>query len=258
MDILSYFRTGVGRHGDSLGNREEFPTPGMQWMSVGSGVEHAEGGGTPKGVSQQGFQIWLNVPSQHKMDDPIYGTEPPEAIPQELVAPGAKARLLAGPMGDRTGVFETKAFVQVVDFDLEAGAQLIHHIPTGMDCCLLYVYEGEAMVSGQTARQQTIVVFDASSDVDRVFELSASANGPLSAILFAGKRLNEPIAWRGPIVMNTSAEITSTFEELRSGQTIARLFANLVCLNEALLVVAGNFPPVRVPWDYKHIANRPK
>ena len=228
-------------------------------MSVGSGVEHAEGGGTPKGVSQQGFQIWLNVPSQHKMDDPIYGTEPPEAIPQELVAPGAKARLLAGPMGDRrTGVFETKAFVQVVDFDLEAGAQLIHHIPTGMDCCLLYVYEGEAMVSGQTARQQTIVVFDASSDVDRVFELSASANGPLSAILFAGKRLNEPIAWRGPIVMNTSAEITSTFEELRSGQTIARLFANLVCLNEALLVVAGNFPPVRVPWDYKHIANRPK
>jgi len=236
MDILSYLRTGLGRHGDSLGNRETFATPGMQWMSVGSGVEHAEGGATAKGEIRQGFQIWLNVPAKHKMEDPDYGTEPPDAIPQEQVAPGAKARLLAGPMGERTGAFKSKAYVQIVDFDLEPGASLTHTIPESMDNCMLYIHEGAATVAGQTIPPQSVVVFDASSDTERGFELAASPSGPVAAILFAGKRLNEPIAWHGPIVMNTQAEIESTFQEIRS----------------------GTFPPVRVPWDYHVIANKPK
>src|SRR3989338_2516513 len=63
MDILTYMTEGIGRHGDSLGNREEFNSPGMQWISVGSGIEHAEGGGTPAGETQTGYQIWVNVPS---------------------------------------------------------------------------------------------------------------------------------------------------------------------------------------------------
>lgn len=236
MDVLSYLRSGIGRHGDSLGNRETFETPGMQWMSVGSGVEHAEGGATPKGVTQQGFQIWLNVPAADKMGDPVYGTEPPDAIPQEGVAPGAKARLLAGPMGDRIGAFRSKAFVQVIDFDLDSGASLTHSVPKGMDTCILYVYEGQATVGKQAVKPQTIIVFDATSDSERGFELAALSNGgSVSAILFAGERLNEPIAWHGPIVMNTQEEIRKTFNELRS----------------------GNFPPVRVPWDYHVIANKP-
>lgn len=237
MDILSYLRTGLGRHGDSLGNRETFATPGMQWMSVGSGVYHAEGGATPKGVVQQGFQIWINVPSKHKMDAPSYGTESPEAIPQEKVASGVKGRLLAGPMGGRMGAFKTKAFVQIIDFDLEAGAKLVHAIPDGMDTCLLYVYEGQATVSGKQAPPQAVVAFDARAEPEkRGFEVQASGAGPVSAILFAGKRLNEPIAWQGPIVMNTQAQLDQTFAEMR----------------------LGKFPPVRVPWDYHHIANKPK
>jgi redox-sensitive bicupin YhaK (pirin superfamily) len=236
MDILSYLRTGVGRHGDSLGNRETFESPGMQWMSVGSGVEHGEGGGTPKGETTQGFQIWLNVPSKDKMLDPIYGTEAPEDIPQTQVAPGAMARLLAGPMGDRVGAFKSKAFVQVIDFDLEPGAAIVHEIPTSMDTCILFVYEGDAVVAGQGVARQSVVQLDASSDDVRGFQLTAGPSGPVSAILFAGKRLNEPISWHGPIVMNTKTEIEQTFQELRS----------------------GNFPPVRVDWDYRRIATRPK
>ena len=67
FDICSYLRSGTGRHGDSLGNRETYETPGMQWMSTGSGVEHAEGGGNEKGQVVQGFQIWINVPAERKM-----------------------------------------------------------------------------------------------------------------------------------------------------------------------------------------------
>ena len=147
MDIVSYLRTGRGRHGDSLGNRETFETPGMQWMSVGSGVEHAEGGGTSKGETMEGFQIWINVPGKHKMDPPVYGTEPPENIPQEEVAPGARRRLLAGPLDDRKGAFQTKAAVQIIDFDLNQEAEIIHTIPEGLDCCLLYLYNGKLTIN---------------------------------------------------------------------------------------------------------------
>ena len=235
MDILSYFRTGLGRHGDSLGNRETFETPGMQWMSVGSGVEHAEGGGTPKGQTTEGFQIWINVPAEHKMDPPVYGTEPPENIPQEEVAPGAKKRLLAGPMGNRIGAFKTKASVQMVDFDLNRDAEVTHAIPDGLDCCLLYVYSGKVTVNdSKEVPSQSVVVFDANSNDARDFKLKATDES--HAMLFAGKRLREPIAWHGPIVMNTQQEIMQTFKELRS----------------------GNFPPVRVPWNYRKISEKPK
>eukprot|EP00511_Aplanochytrium_stocchinoi_P004614 CAMPEP_0204843194 /NCGR_PEP_ID=MMETSP1346-20131115/47839_1 /ASSEMBLY_ACC=CAM_ASM_000771 /TAXON_ID=215587 /ORGANISM="Aplanochytrium stocchinoi, Strain GSBS06" /LENGTH=276 /DNA_ID=CAMNT_0051982299 /DNA_START=186 /DNA_END=1016 /DNA_ORIENTATION=- len=68
IDVLTYLKSGIGRHGDSLGNRETYKTPGMQWMSTGSGVYHAEGGGTPKGVDNDGFQIWVNVPASKKTE----------------------------------------------------------------------------------------------------------------------------------------------------------------------------------------------
>lgn len=235
MDILSYIKTGKGRHGDSLGNRETFDTPGMQWMSVGSGVYHAESGGTPAGEVAQGFQIWFNVPSAAKMLDPDYGTEPPEAIPTEQVAEGATARLLAGPWKERAGAFRTKAFVQVIDFELQPGASLVHEIPSGMDNCILFIYEGAATVAGQSVPRQTVIQFDADSDATRSFQLTAGDEA-VQAIMFAGKRLNQPIAWHGPIVMNTQAELQATFRELRS----------------------GNFPPVRVDWDYKKIDSKPK
>merc|ERR1719210_2866933 len=99
MDILTYMREGRGRHADSLGNRGEFASPGFQWCSVGSGIMHAEGGGEPKGMTQHGFQIWVNVPSAHKNDDPCYGTEPPENIPL-LQYEGVEARLIAGQVGE--------------------------------------------------------------------------------------------------------------------------------------------------------------
>lgn len=234
MDILSYIKTGKGRHGDSLGNRETFDTPGMQWMSVGSGVYHAESGGTPAGQVTQGFQIWFNVPSGAKMLDPDYGTEPPEAIPVQEVAKGATARLLAGPWKDRTGAFRTKAAIQVIDFELQPGASLVHEIPADMDNSILFVYEGAVSVSGRSVPRQTVIQFDAASNAARGLEITAGDEA-VQAILFTGKRLNEPIAWHGPIVMNTQEEIEQTFRDLRS----------------------GNFPPMRVDWDYHKISSKP-
>jgi redox-sensitive bicupin YhaK (pirin superfamily) len=238
IDLLSYIKTGVGRHGDSMGNRETFATPGMQWISSGSGIEHAEGGGNEKGVLMKGFQIWVNEPAARKMDDPSYGTNPPESIPLIPLAKGATVRVLAGSVGAQEGPikFAVKD-LQILDFELEAGSEVQHEIPENLDCAILYVYEGSGSTNGKSAGERDkVFVLDAKSGNNiRGLSLKAAANG-LSAMLFSGKKLNEPIAWHGPIVMNTQDQLRQTFHELQQ----------------------GTFPPVRAAWDYKRLSTFPK
>jgi redox-sensitive bicupin YhaK (pirin superfamily) len=114
---MTYLREGTGRHADSMGNVGEFFSPGFQWISVGSGIEHAEGGGTPEGERMHGFQIWINVPRAHKLADPAYGTADPSSIPV-LDLGGGSGRLLAGPnpFNSLEGPFLTKQPVQARPF----------------------------------------------------------------------------------------------------------------------------------------------
>ena len=254
FDIATYLRTGTGRHADSLGNRETFSTPGMQWMSVGSGVEHAEGGANEKGEFVQGFQIWTNVPGDRKMDDPRYGTVPTKDMPLVDVGDkeGSKARILAGNAFGVAGPFETVQPVQMIDFELKPNTKLNFDVADGLDTAMAYVYQGSLdSVNGGTAGHEGpvgaghVILFDADSGEKRGLELVASSskndeaageNIGANILLFAGKKLKEPIAWHGPIVMNTQEQIRQTLHELRTGQ----------------------FPPKRVDWDYKRMSSFPK
>lgn len=239
MDIATYIRKGIGRHADSVGNRETFDSPGMQWMSVGSGVEHAEGGGNDVGTESEGFQIWINVPSGRKMDDPRYGTVPNKDLPSVTLKDGAgTARVLAGEALGVRGSFETVQDVQMIDFRLEKGSSFEFNIKKGLDTAMLYVYAGcLKLVNGKDYIQTgSVILFDASSDEDRGFNIQMDNDNDAGVMLFAGKKLKEPIAWHGPIVMNTQGQIKATMQELR----------------------AGNFPPKRVDWDYKSISAFPK
>ncbi len=243
MDICTYLKEGIGRHADSLGNRELFHTPGMQWISVGSGIEHAEGGGTPAGQNMTGFQIWINVPAKHKMDDPQYGTVDPKDLP--LLSLGDIAnkesiqlRLLAGHLNGERGPFLTKQPLQMFDLTMHGGKAYQHNVPLEMDNCLVYVYDGSGKVNGQSLSTHSVVRLDAGRGSDentRGLVLEAGSSG-MSAMVFAGKRINEPIAWQGPFVMNTQEELQKTMLECRRGQ----------------------FPPKRVPWDYRKFASFPK
>jgi redox-sensitive bicupin YhaK (pirin superfamily) len=229
MDIATYLIEGRGRHGDSMGNREEFDSPGMQWCSVGSGIEHAEGGGTPVGQNTTGFQLWINVPSARKMDDPRYGTVSPDKLPLVNPAPGVSARVLAGALGDAYGPFVTVQSLQMVDYILSSGASVEHIVPANMDNAMVFAFEGSvASCNGSPLKSMEIAMLDARDASARSIHLTGGSNGG-RVMLFAGKRLNQPVAWRGPFVMTTQAELTKTFAEYRS----------------------GNFPPVRVPWDYR-------
>lgn len=212
-----------------MGNRGEFASPGMQWISVGSGIEHAEGGGTPAGEYDHGFQIWINVPAQHKMDDPKYGTEPPQNLPL-LKGEGYEGRLLAGSVGNQQGPFKTVQDVQMVDLEIFPNSAYTHSIPLALNNCLIYVYKGQGTISGSVVPSGSVIRLDATDPQLRDVHFATTEKG-LSAILFAGKKLNEKIAWQGPMVMNTQEQIQTAYSEYRQ----------------------GTFLKKRAPWDYKKI-----
>jgi quercetin 2,3-dioxygenase len=248
FDICSFLKSGTGRHGDSLGNRETYATPGMQWISTGSGVEHAEGGASLKGDLVEGFQIWVNVPQQNKLDDPRYGTVPNDELPLvQLDAEeggAATARILAGEAFGATGPFKTVQDVQMIDFELAPGTTICFDVKEGLDTAMLYLYQGRLnsvtnnegnTSSNDSIEEGHVVLLDAASDHRRTVKLSSASDCKAHVMLFAGKKLKEPIAWHGPIVMNTQEQIRKTLREIRTGQ----------------------FPPKRVPWDYKTLASKP-
>lgn len=248
FDICSFLKSGTGRHGDSLGNRETYSTPGMQWMSTGSGVEHAEGGASLRGDIVEGFQIWVNVPKQNKMDDPRYGTVPTDGLPMAQLNPEnhgtATARILAGEAFGAIGPFETVQDIQMIDFELAPGTTIGFDIKEGLDTAMLYLYQGrlQSLNDGGNSRDNDtieeghVMLLDASSNEQRGVKLSSTSDSKAHVMLFAGKKLKEPIAWHGPIVMNTQEQVRKTIREIQTGQ----------------------FPPKRVPWDYKTLASKPK
>ena len=200
MDIMTYLTHGVGRHADSMGNRGIYKTPGLQWISVGSGIEHAEGGGTPEGELEAGFQIWINVPSDRKMDDPKYGVSEPETIPS-LEFEGVHGKLLSGSFGDKRGPFSTVQDVMVVDFEFSSQARFSMDLQVEHDNCLLYVYEGEGRVNGNDLQTQQVIRLNARDMLNRSIEFSTGKSA-MRIMLFSGKMLRQPIAWHGPFVMN--------------------------------------------------------
>lgn len=168
FDNATYLKTGVGRHGDSLGNRETFATPEMQWTSVGSGIVHAEGGATEKGKIFQEFQIWVNVPAVHKMDDPDFGTVSYEEMPVRSIGKESIARVLADPFGESKGPFQIKAHVLMVDFELQED--------DGIDFEILYgAVDSINGSDGQRLEMGSIVMFDADSEDSRRMSISTSA-----------------------------------------------------------------------------------
>jgi redox-sensitive bicupin YhaK (pirin superfamily) len=198
MDILSYIVEGCGRHADSMGNRETFESPGFQWMSVGSGIEHAEGGGTPKGQRTHGFQIWLRMPTAKMSDAPRYGTVGPAEIPTvHLGADGSEGlvRVIAGPLGGQVGPAQFAVAVQILDLELSAGAEWRYTCPAGMDNVMFYAFKGGGTLNGEPGTaldKQHICRFDTGKGQDAV--VRAGPQG-LRMMVFTGKQTKEKLIW---------------------------------------------------------------
>lgn len=211
IETITYLIKGDIEHGDSLGNKGSILNGDCQWMTAGSGIIHQE---MPKASDRMlGAQLWLNLPAKDKMTEPAYGDIKSEDIP-ELEEKGAKIRVIAGEYKGVRGGFEGRYIkAAYLDVALSAGEEW-SFTNEPEDTLFIYIFSGNAFFDPENPSQDPVdekqaILFGEGEK----FWIRAS-DKPVRFILMSGKPLKEPIAWGGPIVMNTKEELDLAFKEL--------------------------------------------
>ena len=214
IETITYLISGKIEHMDSLGNKGTIESGESQWMTAGSGILHQE---MPMASERMlGFQLWLNLPKSEKMADPAYLGITQDMIPIVEIG-GASVRVLSGSYDGVSGVVPCHIPASILDISLKKGERIT--LPTKQDeTVFAFFILGDAVIDANLIREKTAVLFGAGDGV----QLEAAPDKDLRVILFSGKALHEPIAWGGPIVMNTREELDLAFEELRNGSFIKR------------------------------------
>ncbi|HPY40665.1 MAG TPA: pirin family protein [Thiolinea sp.] len=212
---FTYMLDGHMEHRDSMGNRGELDSGGVQWMKAASGVIHSE---MPRQVDGllRGFQLWINLPATEKMSDPAYQEFAASKIP-EVDTEGTHVRVLAGEYQGQAGVIDDpNTQVCYLDVRLDAGVEFKLPVPTSHHA-FIYVFEGNATSQAQSLPQHSLVVLGEGDEI----VVSAGAEGT-RFIVVAGKPLNEPIVQYGPFVMNTPEEINQAMLDYQSNQLVRK------------------------------------
>ncbi len=215
IETVTYMLDGYVQHEDSIGNKGVIRSGDVQWMTAGSGIIHQE---MPKHLDDGkmgGFQLWVNLPADHKMMDPRYQEVKSAGIPQFEAAKGVTVRVIAGQVGDVQGpVRDIVVEPEYLDVQIAPHASFDHRVKEGHRA-FAYVLAGRGRFddeSGEVVDSENLVLF---KDGDRV-RIEAQ-DRPLRFLLVSGKPLHEPVAWWGPIVMNNRREIETAVEEFQSG-----------------------------------------
>jgi redox-sensitive bicupin YhaK (pirin superfamily) len=241
IETITYVLAGEVEHGDSLGNRGKMGAGDVQWMTAGSGILHQE---MPKGDGQgrmHGFQLWANLPAALKMTDPRYQDIHSDEIPEVTEDDGTKARVICGDFWGKRGPVDGVATDSVVaaryvDISVPPGKKKRIQVETSRNA-FAYVFAGAGSFRDASAPQAVLTesgvdpnaapVYDAKNHslvlFDRGDEISVQA-GPegIRFLLVSGRPLEEPVAWYGPIVMNTQTELNQAVRELQNGTFIRR------------------------------------
>ena len=209
IETITYLIHGDIEHGDSLGNSGSILDGDCQWMTAGSGIIHQE---MPKASQRMlGAQIWLNLPAKDKMTQPAYGDIPGADIPV-IEENGVRVHVLSGDYKGHKGAFEGK-YVQASYLDIELPAHHEWSLDTDpQDTLFVYIFFGKVNFDPQTPQwidAKQAVLFS----LGQKFWMQA-ADQDVRMILLSARPLREPIAWGGPIVMNTAAELQLAFREL--------------------------------------------
>jgi quercetin 2,3-dioxygenase len=216
METITYMLKGTVEHRDSTGRTGVINAGDIQWMTAGSGIMHQEmPQRSPGGVN--GFQLWVNLPRAKKMMDPRYRDVRKDTIPEVALENGATVKVVAGNVKGTSGpVRDLILPVEFLDVRLAPGGSMDREIPQ-INHAFAYVFEGGARFEKGAPFLGTehLAIF---GDGDGV---TAEA-GPDGArfLLVSGKPIKEPIAWGGPVVMNTEEELETAFREIRSGTFI--------------------------------------
>ena len=209
METVTYMWTGEVEHGDSMGNSGVIKEGDVQWMTAGSGIIHQEMPQKYEGL-MQGFQLWVNLPAKKKMIDPKYRGIAKEQIPI-VQKDGMKIKLIAGKVDETQGPVRDLA-IAIEYFDVElAPGKVFEHAISENCTAFAYIVNGSIEVLGQTIMAGQCAVFGSGD----LIKIGSSLGGRF--LFVSGEPLKEPVAWRGPIVMNTQEELNRAFEELEMG-----------------------------------------
>lgn len=237
IETITYVLAGTVEHADSLGNRGTIGAGDVQWMTAGSGIIHQE---MPKGDADgrmHGFQLWANLPAASKMTPPRYQELKAADIPSVTDDDGTSVRIVCGEYGGRRGRIEgVAADPTYLDVTVLPKKRKTLSIATTRHA-FAYVFAGSAKFCNASAplavptegegwaqtkppsqaEDHSLVLFGAGDEVS----LEAGERG-VRFLLVSGKPLKEPVAWYGPIVMNTQAELQQAFEQLEKGTFLRR------------------------------------
>ncbi len=236
IETITYVLAGTVDHGDSLGNRGTLGAGDVQWMTAGRGILHQE---MPHGDAKgrmHGFQLWANLPSSQKMAAPRYQDVKGADIPEIVDDDGTKVRVITGEFWGKKGPVEgVAADPRYIDVFVPPGQRKTLKVETERHA-FAYVFEGSGtfasssqpfgvlvekeidgreIVVREKAGDRSLVLFDSGDEVT----VQAGEQG-VRFLLVSGKPIEEPVAWYGPIVMNTQAELQQAVAELRNGTFI--------------------------------------
>lgn len=217
IETVTYLIEGNVEHGDSLGNKGNILNGDCQWMTAGSGIIHQE---MPKASDRMlGVQLWLNLPARDKMTAPKYRDITAAMIPI-IEDQGSLIRIISGYYNGVPGAIEGD-YVKPLFMDVKINGSCEWSLDTEKDSTLfIYIVEGEGCFDGETQTyisEKRAVLFNDGE----TFWVKASDRG-VRFLIFSGKPLGEPIAWGGPIVMNTKDELDLAFRELDEGAFIKK------------------------------------
>jgi len=241
IETITYVLAGTVEHGDSLGNKGKMGAGDVQWMTAGSGILHQE---MPKGDRDgrmHGFQLWANLPSSLKMTDPRYQDIPSSAIPEVTDDDGTRVRVICGDFWGKKGPVEgVAADPNYLDVSVAPGHRKRLKIETKRNA-FAYVFAGSgtfrdssaprAVLTERVEKPEAAPVYDVGNHslvlFDRGDEITVYAGDEgIRFLLVSGKPIEEPVAWYGPIVMNTQEQLRDAMEELQDGSFIKHARGN--------------------------------
>ena len=230
IETITYVLTGTVDHGDSLGNHGSLGAGDIQWMTAGSGIMHQE---MPKGDQQgrmHGFQLWANLPASLKMTKPRYQDVPAKDVPEVTDDDGTKVRVVCGEFWGQKGPVEgVAADPRYLDISVPPRTRRVLPVESSRHA-FAYVFAGsgtfrdasepravrnELMNDQYDLSNRSLVLFDSGDEI-----VVESGDEGIRFLLVSGQPIEEPVAWYGPIVMNTQAELRQAMRELQLGTFI--------------------------------------
>lgn len=236
IETITYVLAGSVEHGDSLGNKGAISAGDVQWMTAGSGIIHQEMPQGDEAGRMHGFQLWGNLPSSQKMTAPRYQEVEAADVPVVTDDDGTRVRVICGSFWGKSGLVDGIAADPVyLDVSIPPGKKKSVPVETTRHA-FAYVFAGTGKfgnasspsavrtdaIGGEAAPSEeadnrSLVLFDRGDEVT----VQAGEEG-IRFLLVSGKPLAEPVAWRGPIVMNTQEQLEQAYRELRQGTFLDR------------------------------------